>query len=183
MDPFLGEIKFLAFNWAPKGYAVCNGATLLIAQNPALYSLLGNSFGAPNAQSFNLPDLRGRTIVGAAVSPTAPSPTYKVGDKAGSETVSLSLSQIPRHTHSVGVTDVTATKAIPTGNLFANSVPQPGAAQNPPYGAPPTDPTKWVALAPESISSAGGSKGHQNIQPSLALQACIALVGTYPPRQ
>ncbi|MDX2101873.1 MAG: tail fiber protein [Alphaproteobacteria bacterium] len=182
MEPFIGEIKYVAFSYVPRGYALCNGAVMTVSQNQALYALIGSTFGAPNAQSFNLPDLRGRTVVGAAVAANAPQPPYKIGDKAGSDGVALTLAQIPAHTHALMGLDVTATKAVPTNSMFANSVPQPNAAPNPPYGTAPTDNTKVVALAPASIGMMGQSAPHPNIQPSLAVQAVIALAGVFPPR-
>lgn len=182
MEPFVGEIKYLAFSYVPRGYALCNGAVLTVAQNQALYALIGSTFGAPNAQSFNLPDLRGRTIVGASVAASAPQPPYKIGDKAGSEAVTLTLAQIPAHTHSLMGLNTTATKLAPTNNMFANSVPQSGTTPNPPYGPTPTDNTKVVALAPTSIGMVGQSAPHPNIQPAQAVQAVIALTGVFPSR-
>lgn len=182
MESFIGEIKFFAFNFVPRGYAQCNGAQLAIGQNQALYALLGSKFGGDAKTVFNLPDLRGRAMVAASVAGNAPPPHYPIGTKVGVEAVKLTPTQVPTHTHAVTGVDIPANKAIPTGFNFANSVPAKSTVPpNPPYTSS-VDPTQLVALSASSISVTGGAEPHQNMQPSLALMSCIAMQGYFPPR-
>jgi microcystin-dependent protein len=178
-DYFLGEIRIFSWNWAPKGWALCNGATLPTAQNTALYSLLGTQFGGNGTSNFMLPDLMGRAIVGFGVG----SPI--VGTKAGAEAVTLLSTNVPPHTHTVVAQNSAGTSVVPSGNYIANiAVPAAGfpggasAAEYLPAGS-------WTAntqLAPTAVLNYGGSQPHSNMQPSTVINYSISLTGIYPTR-
>lgn len=174
-DPFVGEIRINSFNFAPKGWATCDGQVMQIQQNAALYSLLGVYYGGDGKATFQLPDLRGRTPIGYGVSSTHT--TYNMGNKGGAETVSLAANQIPRHQHEWNAVTAAANKALPTSFLYATS-PAPIKI----YSAP-SPASSATTISPKTIASTGGGAGHNNMQPFLAVNFCIALVGYYPPRQ
>lgn len=162
MDPFLGEIRLFGFNYAPRGWATCDGQTLSISQNNALFALIGKRFGGDGTSTFCLPDLRGRGSV--HVSPSIP-----LGAAVGQESVTLNPNQLPSHTHSLRGSSQPATTNVPTNALLA-------AAAYAQYTAP----ANLVAMG-DSVTSLG-SGGHDNMQPSLILNACIALTGLWPSR-
>lgn len=166
-DPFVGEIKMFSFNWVPRGWALCNGAQLAIQQNAALYSLIGIQFGGNGSTTFNLPDLRGRT-------PVCSGNQYMTGNALGVEAVTLDVNTMPPHTHAVYGSSAAANKGVAVGanDLLAvttQSIYSPGSGGS-------------VAMNPATVSSAGGGQGHNNMQPSLVTNFCIALTGTYPMR-
>lgn len=171
-DPFVGEIKINAFGFAPKGWSMCDGQTLTVQQNQALFSLLGIYYGGNGSTTFCLPDLRGRTPIHYGVSPQGTA--YNLGTAAGAETVQVSISSMPTHNHPCYGIAATATKPGPSGNYLAQSS-TPSIYVSPPSALTP--------LHPSTVSSSGGSQAHNNMQPSLALNFCIAMVGYYPPRQ
>ena len=160
LEPFLGEILVTSFNFAPKGWALCNGQLLPINQNQALFSLLGTTYGGNGSTTFALPDLRGRLPMHAGNGHT-------LGESAGSESVTLTLGQMPQHFHQVNVVNANA-NAGPAGNFFA--------AANALYQPPPGN----TSLAASTISEDGGSQPHENRQPFLALTCIIALQGAFP---
>jgi microcystin-dependent protein len=162
-DPFLGELKIVSFNYPPRGWALCNGQLLPINQNQALFSLLGTMYGGNGQTTFALPDLRGRV-------PIHLGPSFTQGQNGGEAAHTLTLQEMPTHTHPAQATTSNADAAIPTGNLL-------GAANNlyTPAG-------NLTALDPTSISAAGSSQPHANEQPYLTLTICIALVGIFPAR-
>lgn len=167
---FLGTIRLVAFDFAPVGWALCQGQALPIAQNPALFSLLGTYFGGDGVNNFDLPDLRGRVALGQGQGPGLSS--YVQGQTAGVETVALSATQAPAHSHALmAAADVTA----------AN--PGPGLALGTPAAAVKLfgsgSPT---ALAPSSIGAFGSGVAHENRQPYLAVSYIIALTGIFPSR-
>ncbi len=167
---FLGTIRLVGFNFAPVDWALCQGQALSIAQNPALFSLLGTYFGGDGTQTFNLPDLRGRVAVGQGQGPGLAN--YDQGQAGGVETVTLTTSQAPAHTHTMmAATNVTSPNPGPSLSLGtpAAAVKLYGA------GAP-------TALAPASIGNFGSSVPHENRQPYLGLNYIIALAGTFPSR-
>lgn len=178
-DPFIGEIRINAFAYAPQGWASCNGQTLPIQQNAALYSLIGKTFGGDGVQNFNLPDLRGRTPVGFYTNPSTIGQLthYNMGQAEGTETVTLTTTQIPAHTHYWQATTVPGTVAAPTGNIYAQS------PVNIYTTLPTTGNTGLVAFNPKIMGDAGGGQAHNNMQPFLVLNFVIALTGYYPPRQ
>jgi microcystin-dependent protein len=160
-EPFLSEIRIMSFVFAPKGWALCNGQLLPINQNQALFSLLGTTFGGDGRVNFGLPDLRGRTPIHVGGSHT-------LGERGGEQAHTLSIGEIPTHTHTGNASSTNAATPIPGGNVLA-------AANN--LYAPPTN---LVALAPSMIANVGGSQAHLNMQPFLTLSFCIALQGIFP---
>lgn len=176
-DPFLGEVKITALPFAPQGWAKCDGQSLPVQQNAALFALLGTAFGGNNV-NFNLPDMRGRTpLCFGAYGDNTGNYTYNVGGNGGSENVTLQLSQMPVHTHSVMAIKETGTKANGVGRLFASS---PSATLNV-YGVP-TSSAEFVGLHPSTVTNGSTAPGHNNMQPYLTLNFCIAITGIFPPR-
>ncbi len=172
-EVYIGQILLTGFNFAPKGFALCNGQILPIAQNQALFSLLGTTYGGNGTTNFALPDLRGRTPTGFGPSADPswnPSP-YNLGDIGGSENVTLLTQQLPQHNHAVNGTASPGTQRNPGGALYGTN----SAAI---YATPGTQ----VALNPATIAQTGGTSPHPNMQPYRTISACIALVGIYPSR-
>ena len=159
-EPFLSEIRILSFNFAPKGWAFCNGQLLPINQNQALFSLLGTTYGGDGRVNFALPDLRGRV-------PMHVGSGHVLGERGGQESHTLIASEYPTHNHFVGVVNSNA-DAGPTGHFLAaaNALYQP---------APPN-----TQLAPSTITNIGNSQAHGNQQPFLTLSFAIALQGIFP---
>jgi microcystin-dependent protein len=167
-DPFLGMIRLVGFNFAPIGWALCQGQVLPISQNTALFSLIGTTFGGDGVQTFNLPDLRGRVAVGQGQGPGL-SP-YAQGQTGGQEGVAFSVQEAPAHTHTLmAAGNVTTPNPGPS---FALGTPAAAVRM---YGAGSPTP-----LAASSIGSFGGSASHENRQPFLALNFIIALQGIFP---
>lgn len=166
-DFFLGQITPFAFNFAPKNWAFCNGQLLNIQQNTALFSLLGTYYGGNGVNTFALPNLQGRTPMAYGVGPDGP---IQLGQVAGSETVTLTTSQLPTHNHLVGASTSPGTVRAPTGNQFAQ-------AQVNMYGQGTP-----VTLSTATCGAVGGNQAHSNMQPYTALNFCIALSGVYPSR-
>ena len=166
-DPFLGEIRPLSFNFAPRFWAMCSGQILSIAQNQALFSLLGTNYGGNGQTNFALPDLRGRVAISAG---TGPGLSPKVlGEKSGAEAITLTANEIPAHRHRVNVSN-TATSGTPVSNL-------PGSTSgNLVYG-----PQGGETLASDALMSVGGSQAHENRQPFLTITYAICLAGIFPP--
>lgn len=163
-EPFLAEVRMVGFNFAPKGWAFCDGQILPINQNQSLYSLIGTTYGGDGRTSFALPDLRGRTPIHVGDSHTS-------GQKSGAETITLAAAQIPAHTHSAKASSATANQPGPAGAVLAASDiyrdPQAGSA---------------TALRSGTITNAGGGQAHDNMQPYLTVDFCIALRGLFPSR-
>jgi microcystin-dependent protein len=166
MEPFLAEIRAFSFGFAPQGWALANGAILPITQNQALFALVGNVFGGTSPTSFGLPDLRGRVAVDFGAN-------YTMGQKAGVETVTLDSTTIPPHTHTIPATTSAANVESSSGAILA-----PTTTGHPLYGAV----ANQISLSPNLVSSTGGSAAHNNVQPFLALNYCIAMTGVWPPR-
>jgi microcystin-dependent protein len=166
-SPYLSEIQLFACNFAPRGYAFCSGQILPIAQNTALFSLLGTTYGGNGQTTFALPDLRGRVPVHPGQGPGLSN--VSLGEVGGVETVTLTANQMPAHSHTANGTQAAATSTRPSGN-----VPSGGGAYNPtPDGS---------TLASGFIGSTGGSQPHENHQPYLGLNFCIAVEGLFPSR-
>ena len=164
-QPFLGQIMPLAFAFAPRSFAFCNGQLMPITQNQALFSLLGTFYGGNGTTNFQLPDLRSRTPVGSNAG-------SDIGHSGGVESVVLNISQMPAHNHSFNGTTSPASTRIPAGNVLLGAT----GTQNV-YGASGGN---QVALAP--LDPAGQSTAHSNMQPYLAINFCIALQGVFPSR-
>lgn len=162
MDPYLGEIKILACTFAPRGWAFCQGQLLAIAQNQALFSLLGTTYGGNGVNNFALPDLRGRVPMHAGGG-------FTLGEAGGEEVHTLNSTELPAHTHGVNGFNTPATTASATGNKLAGATAYASAVT-------------LAALNPQSVAVAGGSQAHENRQPYLALNFCIALTGVFPSR-
>ena len=161
--PFMAEIKIVAFNFAPRGWAFCNGQLLPINQNQALFSLLGTTYGGDGRVNFALPDLRGRT-------PVYQGQGIVLGEKAGEENHTLNISEIPAHTHSVNANSAAATGLDPTASLMAKTL-------NNIYGS-----STHLTGTGMRVGNAGGSQPHNNLQPYLVVNFCIALQGVFPSR-
>jgi microcystin-dependent protein len=162
-EPFLSEIRIMSFSFAPKGWALCNGQLLPINQNQALFSLLGTTFGGDGRVNFALPDVQGRVPIHVGSGHT-------LGELGGEQAHTLSIAEIPTHTHVLSGTSTAGTAAIPAGNLLA---PTPSQAYH-------TADNALVAFAPEAVANVGGSQAHLNMQPFLTLSFCIALQGIFP---
>lgn len=171
-DPFIGEIAVYGFNFAPRSWAICNGALMNISQNAALFSLLGTTYGGNGTTNFALPNLLGRVALGAGSG--AGLSTYTQGDSGGVESVTLTTSQIPAHTHAIGCTSANGDSVTPAGKILAKD----SAGGSAPYSSGAANGT----LAAGALQSTGGSSSHTNLQPYLALNVCIALTGIFPSR-
>lgn len=169
-EPFLGEIKIVGFNFPPRGYAKCDGQTLPISQNSALFSLLGTTFGGDGRTTFKLPDLRGRAALHVGQGPGLSNCQW--GQQGGSETNTLGVGQIPAHTHSFAVPAVSGG----TGGEEPNPGNSLGEASI--YSSSPPDET----LRPGTTGSAGSSQPINNMQPFLCVYHVIALTGLFPSR-
>jgi microcystin-dependent protein len=170
-EPYISEIRLFGFPFAPKGWAQCNGQAVAINQNQALFALIGTIYGGNGQTTFNLPDLRGRT-------PVHFSTNIPQGAMAGAESVTLTSSQMPLHTHLVSAATDQPNVRNFDGAVFASAInAQDGSPVNT-YGSA----TGPVPLNPGSVSAAGGSQPHSNLQPSLVMNFCIALVGVFPSR-
>ncbi len=166
-EPFLAEIRMVGFNFAPRGWAFCDGQILPINQNQSLYSLLGTIYGGDGRTSFALPDLRGRTPIHKGSSNGA---DHLQGDKGGEETHTLSAAEMPQHNHPAHASNSDAVTSAPENNILAralNTYAAPGAT---------------VELRSGTVLNVGGSQGHENMQPYLAVNFCIALQGLFPSR-
>lgn len=170
-EPFVGEIRMFAGNFAPRGWAFCDGQLLAVSQNDALFSLLGTIYGGDGRTTFGLPDMRGRIPIHAGSGPGL-SPR-RLGAKAGVEKVTLTVNQLPSHTHELHATSAPGIDNSPSGKLTADS---PSALM---YreGAPTQN------MATTAITGVGGSRSHTNLMPFLCIHFIIALVGIYPSRQ
>lgn len=169
-EPFVGEIRMFGGNFAPAGWAFCDGQLLLISDNDALFSLLGTIYGGNGTTTFALPDLRGRLPIHQG---TGPGLSQRlIGSKGGSEEVTVTAAQLPVHTHPLQATESAAISQDPVGRAFA-----PTAGLVDLYQEANDDPQN---MAPEAISSTGGSRSHENIQPFLCINFIIALFGVYP---
>ena len=160
-EPFLSEIRLMSFAFPPKGWAQCDGQLLPINQNQALFSLLGTTFGGDGRVNFGLPDLRGRI-------PMHVGQGHTLGERGGEQAHTLSISELPTHSHVANASSDNSTTLTPTGNLLASAANM--------Y-APPSGLT---SLTPTTVGNVGGSQAHLNMQPFLTINYCIALQGIFP---
>ena len=170
-EPFLGEVRLFAGNFAPVGWNFCDGTVLQIASNDALFNLIGTTYGGDGMTTFALPDLRGRVPVGQGNGPGL-SPRM-IGESYGTEAVTLTVQQIPPHSHSFVTTAAAATSPNPSTALFANTGGDNLYVQNPSSPQP-------KALAAQTVANAGQSQPHNNIMSSVGMNYIIALEGIYP---
>jgi microcystin-dependent protein len=179
-DYFLGEIRMFPMGWPPSGWALCDGATLSVSQYQALFTLLGKQYGGDGVKTFNLPDLRGRAIVGAGVAPTGT--VYQQGVQAGSEQVTLTSAQIPIHSHYFQATADKSEAAPPSANYLASAQDSVVSATPNPVNVYSPATTGLQPLIGTTIGNTGGGQPHDNMQPFLAVNYCISMTGIYPMR-
>ena len=166
-EPFLAEVRIVGFNFAPRGWAFCDGQILPINQNQSLYSLLGTTYGGDGRTSFALPDLRGRTPIHVGSSNGT---SHALGQKSGQEAHTLSAAEMPQHTHGMRASASSGNSPIPANNVLAS------------FNNGYRDSTNLTPLAAGTAANSGGGQGHENMQPYLAVNFCIALQGLFPSR-
>lgn len=164
-EPFLGQILYVSFNYAPKGWAECNGQTLPISQNQALFSLLGTTYGGNGQTTFQLPNIQSRVLI-------SNNSTYALGGYGGEEAHTLTINEMPAHNHLVTAITSVGNKTSPEGNLLADTKVLDKEYTNAANGT--------VAMNNGVLSSAGGSQPHTNIQPYVTFKCIIALQGVFP---
>lgn len=172
-DPFVAEIRIFGFNFAPRGWAFCDGQLLPLSQNTALFSLLGTTYGGNGASNFALPNLQGRAPMHPGQGPGLS--LHDLGETGGSETVTLLANEMPNHNHGLRASQGDGNEISPNNQLFATGIG--GVATYAPANAGATTP-----LDAGAIALSGGGLPHNNMQPYLTLNFCIALQGVFPPR-
>jgi microcystin-dependent protein len=170
-DPFVAEIRIFGFNFAPKGWAFCDGQLLPISQNTALFSLLGTTYGGDGKSTFALPDMQGNAPMHPGQGPGLS--LHDLGETGGSETVTLLESEFPSHSHALNVSQADAIERLPGGQQLATGIA---------VGMYGSLASNLVQLSPNALTPAGGDLPHNNMQPYLTLNFCIALQGVFPPR-
>jgi microcystin-dependent protein len=160
-EPFLSEIRIMSFNYAPKGWAMCNGQFLPINQNQALFSLLGTTYGGNGQTTFALPDFRARA-------PIHEGQGFTLGQAGGENAHTVTMSEMAQHIHFMSGSSSNGDTVIPVGSVLGAGTGVYAGASN------------MAALAPDSVTNLGGSQAHENRQPFLALTFCIALIGIFP---
>jgi microcystin-dependent protein len=167
-QPYVGEIRMFAGNFAPAGWALCQGQTMAIAENDTLFQLIGTTYGGDGQETFNLPDLQSRMPIHMGTAPSGT--TYQIGEAAGVETVTLTTQQIPNHTHAMMASQDNGTQSNPGGNVVA----QDPSVKLYRVMAPSAN------LNASAVGPAGGSQPHDNMQPFLVINFIISLYGVYP---
>lgn len=170
-EPFLAEIRIMGFNFAPRNWAMCDGQILPINQNQSLFSLLGTTYGGDGRTTFALPDLRGRTPIHEGSSGGA---NHLLGQRSGMETHTLIQAEMPQHDHALLASDQLGNQQSPAEQVFAKTQSAALAV----YAAP----ENLVDLNAATVGNAGGGQPHENMQPFLALNFCICLMGLFPSR-
>jgi microcystin-dependent protein len=169
-EPFVGEIRMFAGNFAPRGWAFCDGQLLAVSQNDALFSLLGTIYGGDGRTTFGLPDLRGRIPIHAGHGPGLSE--RRLGAKGGAEKVTLTVNQLPSHSH----------PALASSGVAQNTAPQGAGLGSPSADIYRSNPTTTVSMGSAFLANTGGSRSHTNEMPYLCIHFIIALVGIYPSR-
>ena len=169
-DPYLGQIAFVPYNFVPKNWAACNGQLLSIAQNQALFSLLGTMYGGNGTTNFALPDMRGRVLVHEGQA-SGGGTTYSMGQIGGSESVTLLVTQMPTHSHTVNAVTAEGNQNTPT-----NTLPADTKGLDKEY----SDATANTTMKSSMVNPTGGSQPHENRPPFVTLKCIISLVGVYP---
>lgn len=167
MEPYLSQINMFGFNFSPRGWALCDGQVLPINQNQALFALIGNAFGGDGRTTLGLPEMRGRTplFFGGPMSP-------HMGASGGAEAVAITSSTMPTHTHTVLANVTEATTNEPSGKVLATSS----------SGKEFYNTDSYVPMFSDAVSSVGGGQPHENMQPSLVVNFCMAIQGVFPSR-
>ena len=173
-EPFLAEVRIVGFNFAPRGWAFCDGQILPINQNQSLFSLLGTTYGGDGRTSFALPDLRGRTPIHVGASNGT---AHLLGQKGGEETHTLGVSEMPSHEHQAKAKNAPADNPNPGARLLAQSAPNEVY-----HFTSAGDPAALVDVNAATVANVGGDQGHEDMQPYLALNYVIALQGLFPSR-
>ncbi|WP_126652562.1 phage tail protein [Chryseobacterium aureum] len=169
-DPYLGQIAFVPYNFVPKNWASCDGQLLPIAQNQALFALLGTTYGGNGTTNFALPDMRGRMLVHNGQAPGGPT-NYTMGQIGGSESVTLLVSQMPAHNHTVNAVTAEGNQNSPT-----NTLPADTKVLDKEY----SDATANTTMKSTMVNNTGGSQPHENRPPFITLKCIISLVGIFP---
>jgi microcystin-dependent protein len=169
-DPFLGQIAFVPYNFVPKNWAACNGQLLPISQNQALYALLGTMYGGNGTTNFALPDMRGRVLVHEGQAPGGPT-NYTMGQNGGTESVTLLVTQMPAHSHTVNAVSTEGNQNSPTDNLPADT-----KALDKEYSNANGNATMKSTM----INPSGGNQAHENRPPFITLKCIISLTGIFP---
>jgi microcystin-dependent protein len=167
-DPYIGEIRMFGGGFAPAGWAFCNGALMAIAENDALFQLIGTTYGGDGVSTFGIPDLQGRVPVHQGQGPSLQN--YTIGQKAGVETVTLTTNQIPVHNHAVAASQALSNTTSPANNVLAQNTQILMYTQD--------SVTRF--MPPNAVSAVGGSQPHDNLQPYLAISFIISLFGIFP---
>lgn len=171
-EPYLGEIRLFPYNFEPYAWMRCDGRLLPIAENDALYALLGTTYGGDGITTFGLPDLGGRVPVHCFQGPGLSN--YVLGQKGGTESVTLTTQQIPAHTHTMVATTAAATATTPGPGLL------PGAVSGDTFYVNTTSGNNVAAMSPQSLLPSGGNQPHENTMPTIAMTYCIAIYGIFP---
>ncbi len=172
MEPYIGDIRMFAGVFSPVNYAFCNGQTLPISGNEALYTLIGTLYGGDGVNTFSVPSLQGRVPVHRGQSPVAGSSNWVVGMAAGTEAVTLTTSQLPAHSHSFMVSSAAAAATTASGNSIAKGLHYAESTNNPPTGT----------ISAQALQAVGGNQPHNNMMPYLGINFIIALLGVFPTR-
>lgn len=165
-EPYIGEIRMFAGNFAPNGWMFCEGQQMPISENDALFTLIGTTYGGDGQETFNLPNLASRVPIHMGTGPDGT--TYQIGELAGTEQETLTTQSIPAHSHPATGSNAGASSQTPGGNMFAQAVNNPYSFVSP------------IAMNAQSISPAGGSQPHENTQPFLCINFIISLFGVFP---
>ena len=175
-QPFVGQIQPFGFNFAPRGWAQCNGQTMAVSQNPALFALIGTMYGGNGTSTYQLPNLQSRVPMHFGTAPSGT--TYYQGQVAGEEIVTLNINMLPLHNHNFVGSSGNANSGVPApGQALAKVTLSSGTPDN--FYGPNTTPQP---LNPACVAPAGSNQPHQNLQPYLAINFCIALQGIFPSR-
>ncbi|PIW60182.1 tail fiber protein [Shewanella sp. CG12_big_fil_rev_8_21_14_0_65_47_15] len=177
MDPFIGEIRLLPFSFAPHNWALCNGQILSIASNTALFSIIGITYGGNGTTTFQLPNLQGQVVAGVGQGPGLR--TWDWGEPFGENDVTLLATEMPAHNHTLTGLNNPGTLPSPAANTYLAKDGRSGGFVNYMQAAPGTLNT---AMAPQTLGISGGGQAHENRQPFIALNYCIALYGVFPAR-
>lgn len=166
-NPYIGEIRMFAGSFAPAGWALCDGQTMPISENDALFTLIGTTYGGDGQETFSLPNLQSRIPMHNGTGPDGAN--YQLAEAAGVESVTLTTQQIPIHTHQLLASNTTAATQTPGGNVAAQGAGQIYTSADSP-----------IQMAPNSVSPDGGSQPHENMQPYLCINFIISLFGRFP---